>query len=126
MQNTTILILGVLLLGFTPPVSAAAGAKKGERARKRVEQRELSQAIRRFDIDKNGKIDGSERDAVRKWFADIKALDKNSDGTLDDTEIDALKVPPSSRPGKAGKGKARRNGKAPKAARKNNEAPATS
>ena len=118
MQKTTNLLLGLSLLTFTFPVSASAAAQKGERAGKRAEQREMRQTLKRFDTDKNGQIDGTERDALRKWFADFKALDKNSDGTLDDTEIDALKIHNASKAGKGTKGKARKAG--------NKDAPATS
>jgi len=78
-------LLAALLL-----VPATAFAAKAEGPKARV--------MAKYDVNKNGVIDGDEIAAVRAAFAteppgDLKRYDANNDGKLDDAEI-ATMVPP--------------------------------
>lgn len=55
--------------------------------------------LKKYDANANGKIDGDELVALRKDFTDttdeaLKALDKDHDGKLSDTEIAGLSETP--------------------------------
>ena len=104
----------VLVLSAPAPLFAAKGAKKKNQG-KLVDPAERAarprMLLKTYDTDKNGSIDGSEIEALRKAFdADktgpLQKLDANSDGTLDDSEVAAIKA----RHGK-GKGQAAKAGK---------------
>ncbi len=119
MKKLPILTLVLCALGLALPTSALAakGAKKAGKGDK-TERREKAKIIREYDKNSDGKIDGDEKDALRKAFetdksATMKSLDSNSNGKLDDSEIDALKVH-----AKGGKGAAK--GKAKGAKQKKN------
>ena len=82
-------IIIALAIAFTAPSFAAGKGGKG----KGKEGRACMKGVRGFDSDKNHQIDGKEADALKKAFAgnaDLKALDTNANGTLDDDEITAL------------------------------------
>jgi hypothetical protein len=73
-------------------LAPAAYAAKGDRKKGNTANTEL---VKKYDANANGKIDGTELEAVRKDFAgspdlNLKALDKDADGKLSDTEIEAL------------------------------------
>ncbi|MCX6951945.1 MAG: hypothetical protein NTV51_07240 [Verrucomicrobia bacterium] len=87
----------LLLLAATSLVLApAAHAAKGDRKKAAAANTEASAALlKKYDTNANGKIDGDEIEAVRKDFTGttdeaLKALDKDHDGKLSDTEIAAL------------------------------------
>ena len=107
----------VLVLSAPAPLFAAKGAKKGNQA-KPVDPAERAarpgMLLKTYDTDKNGAIDGSEVEALKKAFdADktgpLKKLDTNSDGTLDDSEVAAIKARKGKGKGAAGKVGERKN-----------------
>ena len=80
------LTLALGLLGFVATPRALAAKADGKKAK----------LIAKYDTNKNGVIDADEKEALRKDFAkdkdgELKALDKNADGKLDDDEIAAIK-----------------------------------
>ena len=70
----------------------------------------VADTLAKYDKNKNGGIDGEEKDALRKDFAAnpdgaLKRFDKNKDGKLDDEEIAAIKASAEKKGGgKGGKG----------------------
>lgn len=118
--KTRILTLAActLALAIPPPLFAAKGARKGNRpnqADKADRAARPGVLLKKYDTDKNGAIDGTEVEALRKAFdADqtgpLKKLDANNDGTLDDKEITAIKARHGKGEGKraAAKGEKRR------------------
>jgi hypothetical protein len=81
-----LLLSGVLLVLSNSP--ALAGKADGPKAK----------LFAKYDTNKNGVIDGSEKEALRKDFeADkegaLKRFDTNKNGKLDDDEIAAIKPP---------------------------------
>ena len=119
--KTRILIIATCLftLSAPAPLFAAKGARKGSKANAGDKADKADKAARpgvllkKYDTDKNGSIDGTEGEALRKAFdaektGPLKKLDGNNDGTLDDKEIAAIKA----RHGKGkGKGEAAKGGK---------------
>jgi len=81
----TLLAIAAIGAVLTIPADAAKPGRKGKKGG--------SEAIATYDKDGNGKIDGTEADAVKTDFAAGKAaaksLDANKDGTLSDEEIAA-------------------------------------
>ena len=110
--KTQILTLTTCLIALAAPTPsfAAKGAKKGNQANKGEMADKAARPgvlLRKYDTDKNGAIDGSEIEALRKAFdADktgpLKKLDTSADGTLDDAEVAAIKARHAN--GKRGKG----------------------
>lgn len=86
----------LLLLAATSLVLApAAHAAKGDRKKAAANTEATAGLLKKYDTNANGKIDGDELEAVRKDFTGtsdeaLKALDKDHDGKLSDTEIAAL------------------------------------
>ena len=80
----TLLAIAAIGASLTMSADAAKGGKKGKKG---------NSALATYDKDGNGKIDGSEVDAVKSDFAagkpTAKSLDTNNDGTLSDDEIAA-------------------------------------
>ena len=108
----------VLVLSAPAPLFAAKGAKKNKQG-KPVDPAERAarpgRLLKTYDTDKNGAIDGTEVEALKKAFdADktgpLQKLDANSDGTLDDSEVAAIKAHRGK--GAAGKVGRRKNKKA--------------
>ena len=103
----------LIALAAPAPLFAAKGAKKANKQVPADKAARPGVLLKKYDTDKNGAIDGSEIDALRKAFdADktgpLKKLDGNSDGTLDDKEVAEIKA----RHGKGkGKGAAAKPGK---------------
>lgn len=90
MKSIRILTLALTLAAVAIPTSsfAAKGEKKGKGSAK---------AVRQYDANSNGMIDGAEADALKKAFdADktgpLKDLDKDADGKLSDSEVSAVKI----------------------------------
>jgi hypothetical protein len=81
----TLLTIAAIGAVLTIPAEAAKGAKKGKKGG--------GDALAAYDKDANGKIDGTEVDAVKADFTagkqTAKGLDTNNDGTLSDDEIAA-------------------------------------
>ena len=97
--KTRILIVTACLLTLAAPTPlfAAKGARKGNKPNQTDKAGRPGMVLKKYDADKNGKIDGTEIEALRKAFdADktgpLKRLDANNDGTLDDTEVAAIKA----------------------------------
>jgi Ca2+-binding EF-hand superfamily protein len=93
--STISAIIGIAALLVASP--ALAAKKDGPRYK----------FFEKYDKNHNGVIDGDEKAAIRKDFAekpdgDLKRFDKNKDGKLDDEEIAAIKPPTDKR--KAEKG----------------------
>ena len=64
----------------------------------------VRKVMTQFDKDKNGKIDGTEAEALRKAFeGDLKSqlskYDRDGNGKLDDAEIAAIKIKAAVRDG---------------------------
>jgi len=102
MKLTHILSLATALLVLASPAAFAA-KPKGEVDPARKAARAAARDAKQFDKNEDSSISGEESAALRKAFdADktgpLKALDLNTDGTLDDNEIAAVKI------GKGGKG----------------------
>jgi Ca2+-binding EF-hand superfamily protein len=84
MNYKTLTIGGALLaILFAVPADAA---------KRNREDRMAGRMMGRFDANKDGSIDTSEAERVRKAFDALKALDIDNDGKLSDTEITAAKV----------------------------------
>src|SRR5262245_59481915 len=86
MKLASLLIIGVGLL-FTSS-TALADKANGPKAK----------LFAKYDKNKNGVIDGEEKDALRKDYAadpqgELKRFDTNNNGKLDDDEIAAIKPP---------------------------------
>lgn len=93
--KTLILTLTACLIAFAAPatVHAAKGTRKTAKADRAARPRIL---LKKYDTDHDGKIAGTEIEALRKAFdADktgpLKKLDANNDMTLDDSEVAAIK-----------------------------------
>lgn len=107
-----ILTLTTCLIAFAAPTPsfAAKGAKKGNKVEPADKAARPGVLLRKYDTDKNGAIDGTEIDALRKAFdADktgpLQKLDTSADGTLDDTEVAAIKARHGKGKGKGAAGK---------------------
>ena len=104
--KTRFLTIAACLIAIAAPSSvfAAKGANKGKgKANAAGKAARPGMLLKTYDTDKNGAIDGSEIKALRAAFdsdktGPLKKLDGNNDGTLDDSEVAAIK-------GHAGKGK---------------------
>jgi len=101
--KTMFLGLSMGVLGMALPQDAFAAPANAGRAAKRAERREARQTLGRYDTNHNGQIDEGERDGLRKAFDSFKALDKNSDGKLEDSEIAEVKTPAGRRASKGGR-----------------------
>ena len=103
MKLTHILSCATALLVLASPAAfAGKGAGKGDPAKKAA--RQAARALAQYDTNSDGIISGDESAALREAFKTdpLKAADLNSDGTLEDSEIAAIKV--AKHAGKAGKG----------------------
>ncbi len=84
----SILTIAALSLAFALPAQAGKVGKVGKAGKKGG-----ADILASYDKDANGKIDGTEVDALKKDFAagkpELKALDTNNDGSLSDEEIAA-------------------------------------
>lgn len=88
MQQFKILGLCICVMAGLAPATAHAAKGDGPKAR----------FFAKYDANKNGVIDGTEKDAVRKDYAadkegDLKRFDTNQDGQLSDEELAAIKPP---------------------------------
>ncbi len=86
-----ILTICLVTLSIPTPLFAAKGARKEGKAARGAHPGML---IKRYDTDKNGTIDGTEVEALRKAFDNdpFRKIDANNDGKLDDTEIASIKA----------------------------------
>ena len=99
MKKVCIVAFGFCLFAWLVPATAVAAKADGPKAR----------FFAKYDKNKNGVIDGGEKDTLRKDYAadkegDLKRYDKDKDGKLSDEEIAAIKPP-------AGKGKGTKSDK---------------
>jgi hypothetical protein len=102
-------IILAVAIALTAPTFAAANARKGKGGPNKA-QHACMKAVKGFDTDKNGQIDGKEIEALKAAFAGnaaLKQLDTNANGKLDDDEITAL----NAKLGRHAKGKGKRAGK---------------
>ena len=102
MKLTRILPLTTALLAMALPSPLLAA--KGDKKPKDPVKEAINAALNLYDKDSDHAITGDEIKAVRDAFAadktgPLKALDTNTDGTLDDAEIAAIQ-----KKGKGGKG----------------------
>jgi len=83
-------LLIALTLGLAGAVFAADGEKKG------LEKRETprDKVLEKYDKNKDGKLDPSEREEMRKdrEAEVVKKYDKNGDGKLDQSEREAARA----------------------------------
>jgi hypothetical protein len=91
---------------------AVPRAKKG--GKKGTETSQASRgALLRFDENKDGDLDSTEKEALRSAFKsgnqDLKGFDTNGDGDLDENEMAAVSLKPA---GKDGKKKKKKKNKA--------------
>lgn len=96
--------LGVL----AAPAVALAGRHRGKGVTPEKKQGRPGQVLKQYDTNRNHKIDGEERDALRKAFASdtsLKVFDTNGDGQLDNREIDSIKAKKHAAKGAKGLGK---------------------
>ena len=110
--KTQILTVTTCLIAFAAPMPlhAGKGGKKVDDAEKAARPRML---LKKYDTDKDGAISSTEAETLRTAFdADktgpLKKLDANNDGTLDDSEIAAIKARHGKGRGKAAAAKAER------------------
>jgi hypothetical protein len=85
MQKTILLLVAVV--GGTMLATPAEAAKAEKR-----EGRMAARMLGRFDANKDGSLDATESERVRKAFAALKGLDTDKNGELSDSEIGAAKV----------------------------------
>ncbi len=100
MKKVWILAVSACVLGLAiPSVQAAKSAKRSKK-------NQTTDVFSKYDTNKNGVLDDSEKEAIKKavetdWS--LKAYDTNGDGKLSDDEIAAIK--PQAAKGKKGKRK---------------------
>jgi len=88
MKKILLLTAALGALAFLAPTAAFAQKAQGPKAK----------LMAKYDLNKNGVIDGAEIAAVRKDFAaepagDLKRFDTDKDGKLSDAEITEMKAP---------------------------------
>jgi hypothetical protein len=71
------------------PSTSLAG--KGNKSAAREKGARPVRVLKQFDTNHDGSIDGDEVVGLRKAFGVFKALDKDGNGTLEDSEIAAIK-----------------------------------
>lgn len=97
MKNKVLLpaFLALLSIATLSPVLATKKEGKANKADKKA----LSEAVRHFDTNGDGKLGGDEADAARKSFAaepngPAKSLDADQNGQLEEAEITGVQVKP--------------------------------
>ena len=90
MKSIRILTLTICFAALAVPATTFAG--KGEKKGKGG-----GKAAAQYDTNADGKIDGTEAEAIQKAFTaepagPLKELDTDSDGKLSDGEISAIKI----------------------------------
>jgi hypothetical protein len=88
-------ILALLSLAAPSPVLAAKKEGKANKAEKKAR----NEAVRHFDTNGDGKLEGDEAEAARKSFAadpngPAKSLDADQNGQLEEAEITGVQVKP--------------------------------
>lgn len=105
----TRLLIPLFVSLLVPGLSYAAKGKKNKKTAPTPATTSLTEPLKTYDANGNGKIDTDEAAAVKKAFGEnpkgpLAALDKNSTGQLEDTEITPASSTASSksseRPGK--------------------------
>jgi hypothetical protein len=112
MKKSHIIIVTACLALVATPDGALAGRQRAKGGRRENKQDRPGQVLKQFDTNRNHKIDGAEKDALRTAFASnsaLKTLDTNRDGQLDDHEIDSIKGRKHAAKGKARAGKRKKN-----------------
>ena len=86
MKKTLVIAVSLCLAGV---VFAADGEKKGSKP-----ETPRDKALEKYDKNKNGKLDASEREEWRKdrEAEIVKKHDKNGDGKLDESEREAARA----------------------------------
>lgn len=83
MKKLTPILLGLALAGLAFPVQAAKSEKKNKRG---------GDVFARYDLNANGALDKDEIGQLQQDFAELKKLDLNGDGKIDDEEAAAAKL----------------------------------
>jgi hypothetical protein len=113
MKTLALIVIASLTLN-----SASFAAKKGSEGKK-GKKAGIGKVVKGFDTNGNKAIDGDEVQKLKDAFktnSDLKPLDRNSDGSLDDNEISAINAKLGKDGGKGKKGaKAGKKGKGKKA-----------
>jgi hypothetical protein len=93
MKPTYVLVTLLALAVFAAPSAAFAGKKN----KKKDDAPEGPSAVmKKYDKNGNGTLEDTEKEAIRAAFEkdpDLKVYDKNGDGKLDDAEIAAIAKP---------------------------------
>lgn len=105
MKKTLIITLSLCVLGLVVADSAYAGKGKKNKADK-APAASTNAVLAQYDTDKDGKLNESETEALKKDYEAnkteiLKQYDTNSDSKLDDNEIATMKT--SLAPAEAGK-----------------------
>jgi len=105
MKKGFLSLLTVALLGVLAPAVAHGAKADGKKAR----------FLAKYDVNADGRLDADEKAAVRADYkaapdGELKGFDRNSDGELDDAELDAIK-PGSAGGRKADPSKSRKSGR---------------
>lgn len=86
-----------LLVLVTTLLPALALAVPADKAKKRTAARPASdgaaEVLKPFDKNENHQVDADELAAMQKSYAALRKLDKNSNGEIEQAEVDSLKAP---------------------------------
>ncbi len=99
MQPHRLLLATAFAVGITLAAPTPAHAAKPGKAGK-GEQRVAARMLARFDRNDDQTLDATEAERVRNAFETLKALDKDNDGQLSDSEISAAKIGKKAGPGR--------------------------
>lgn len=97
MKNKVLLPAFLALLSIAAPSPVLAGKKEGKA--NKAEKKALHEAVRHFDTNGDGKLEGEEAETARKSFAaepngPAKSLDADQNGQLEESEITGVQVKP--------------------------------
>jgi len=89
MKTPYLLLSSLSLLALAVPSTALAGKKN----KNKESANPAAAVMAKYDKNGNGTLEDTEKEAIRAALAkdpDLKQFDKNNDGKLDDAELDAI------------------------------------